>query len=83
MAFTRKFWEERHFPNTVSIAEGEEFLSGREDLTVEIPPEGIIVSFLHGKNVSSRRMPETSEPNGCHYGFDDDYFTYISGLAKH
>lgn len=83
LAFTRKFWEEGKFPQNVSIAEGEGFISGREHQTVEIPPEGIIVSFLHGKNATSRRIPETSEQNGCHYGFDDDYFTYISGLAMH
>ena len=82
MAFTRKFWEERRFPNTASIAEGEGFVSGREEQTVEIPPDGIIVSFLHGKNASSRRIPESSEQNGCHYGFNDEYFTYISELGS-
>jgi hypothetical protein len=80
---TRAFWEAGKFPQNVSVAEGEGFLTGREHLTVEIPPEGIIVSFLHGNNATSRRIPETSEQNGCHYGFDDDYFTYISGLALH
>lgn len=65
----------------MSIAEGEGFIVGREQDTVEIPPEGVIVSFLHGGNATSRRVPESSEPNGCHYGFDDDFFSYISSLA--
>jgi hypothetical protein len=69
------------FPAAVSVAEGEGFLERRTEETVEIPPEGIIVSFLHGANATSRRVPESSEPNGCHYGFDDEYFAYISGLA--
>lgn len=81
MSFTRTFWEERKFPNDISVAEGEAFLQGRENDTMEIPPEGIIVSFLHGKNSTSRRVPEQKEANGCHYGFSDEYFTMISRIA--
>lgn len=43
----------------------------------EIPPVGIIVSFIHAANTTSRRVPEEQEPNGSHYGFSDDYFRYI------
>lgn len=81
LCFKRSFWEERSFPDTVSIAEGEAFITGRVHKTAEIPPEGIIVSFLHGSNATSRRVPSESEANGCHYGFDDEFFTYISELA--
>ena len=79
LAFTRKFYEERKFPAAVNIAEGEGFIVGRIEQVVEIPPEGIIVSFIHGKNSSSRRI--SAEPNGCHYGFSDEFFTYISELG--
>jgi hypothetical protein len=82
LAFTREFWLQGKFPQNVTIAEGEGFLTSRESETKEIPPDGIIVSFLHGSNASSRRMPDTTEANGCHYGFDDEYFTYISGLVE-
>lgn len=81
MAFTREFYTASKFPAGVSIAEGEGFIAGRESQTAEIPPEGIIVSFIHGKNATSRRVPQESEPNGCHYGFDDTYFRYISELG--
>jgi len=81
LCFKRSFWEARGFPTGVSVAEGEGFLAGRIDSTAEIPPEGIIVSFLHGANATSRRVPESSEANGCHYGFDDEFFLYISELA--
>ena len=81
MAFTRRFWETRPFPDGVSIAEGEAFLVGRIKETAEVPPDGVIVSFLHGGNATSRRVPEETEANGCHYGFDDSYFTYVSGMA--
>ncbi len=78
LAFTRKFWEEREFPKDTSVAEGEKFLEGREADTAEISPAGVIVSFLHGGNSTSRRVPEAQEPNGCHYGFDDEYFLYLT-----
>ncbi len=77
LAFTRTFWETQGFP-AENMAEGEGFLKDRENQTAEIPPDGIIVSFLHGLNSTSRRVPERQEPNGCHYGFDDDFFTYLS-----
>jgi len=80
LCFTRAFWEARRFPGPVSVAEGEAFLEGRSSETVEIPPSGIIVSFLHGGNSTSRRVPTETEPNGCHYGFDDEFFTYLSKM---
>jgi glycosyltransferase involved in cell wall biosynthesis len=76
MAFTRAAWTERPFPN-VSMAEGEEFLRGRLAKTVEMPPGGIIVSFIHTANTSSRRVPADQEPNGCHYGFSDSFFRWL------
>ena len=82
MCFLRRFWDERKFPNDISVAEGENFLKGREFDSMEIPPEGVIVSFLHGKNSTSRRVPEQKEANGCHYGFSDEYFTMISQIAQ-
>jgi len=81
LCFTREFYTTRKFPAAISVAEGEGFLEGRLEQTREIPPEGVIVSFLHGKNATSRRVPDLSEPNGCHYGFSDEYFEYISKLA--
>jgi hypothetical protein len=81
LCFTREFYTARKFPAAVSVAEGEGFIDGRVEQTREIPPEGVIVSFLHGKNATSRRVPDLSEPNGCHYGFSDEYFEYVSKLA--
>jgi len=80
LCFTRAFHESRPFPS-VSMAEGEGFLTGRIDQTREISPDGVLVSFLHGDNATSRRVPELVEPNGCHYGFSDEYFSYLCGLA--
>ena len=76
LAFTREAWTAQPFPD-VSMAEGLGFLEGREDIAVEIPPRDVIVSFIHKGNSSSRRMPKEQEPNGCHYGFPDEYFRYV------
>lgn len=81
LCFRRAFWEARGFPAESDMAEGAGFVSGRLARTADIHPTGIIVSFLHGANATSRRVPATAEPNGCHYGFDDDYFLYLSDLA--
>lgn len=80
LAFTREFWATRPFPE-VSMAEGEGFLAGRETQTVEIPPYGVIVSFIHRGNTSSRRVPAEQPANGCHYGFTDEFFTLVHEIA--
>lgn len=80
LCFTKDFWLAQKFPGPVNIAEGEAFIMGREDKTAEIPPDGIIISFIHSANVTSRRVPVATEANGCHYGFDDDYFSYLCTL---
>ena len=85
MAFTTEFWKAREFPNTVSMAEGEAFLAGRETDTVEIVPQGIIVSLLHAQNTSSRGVRAAADnkeqQNGCHYGFSDEFFLFLHGLG--
>ena len=80
LAFTRAAWTARHFPD-VSMAEGIGFVEEREDISVEIPGDGVIVSFIHTKNSSSRRIPPAQEPNGCHYGFSDDFFKYVHQIG--
>ena len=80
LVFTREAWAAKPFPE-VSMAEGQGFLEGREEVTVEMPPKDIIVSFIHRGNSSSRRMPAEQEPNGCHYGFADEYFSYVHQIG--
>jgi hypothetical protein len=81
LCFTREFWTARPFPE-VSMAEGEGFITGRESETAEISPLGVIVSFIHKGNSSSRRVPADQEPNGCHYGFSDEYFKYLHEIGS-
>jgi len=80
LVFTRSAWKDRAFPD-VSMGEGIGFLEGREEISVEMPGDGVIVSFIHTKNSSSRRIPPAQEPNGCHYGFSDDFFKYVHQIG--
>lgn len=76
LCFTRAAWTEKEFP-PVSMAEGDEFLYERVHRSVEMPSAGVIVSFIHSGNTSSRRIPADQEPNGSHYGFSDQYFQWL------
>jgi hypothetical protein len=80
LTFKKSAWVERKFPN-VSIAEGEDWISGREDQVIEIPPQQIIVAFSHGQNQSSRRIPPTDQKPACFWGFPKEYLVFIHGLA--
>ncbi len=80
LTFRRKFWEEHPFPS-VNIAEGEEWLRGREEQVMEIPPQQIIVAFSHGKNTSARRIPGNDNKPGCFWGFPRDFLEFIHGLV--
>lgn len=80
LTFRKSAWVDRKFPE-VSIAEGEEWISGREQKVIEIPPQQIIVAFSHGYNKSSRRIPPSDNPPGCFWGFPKEYLIFIHKLV--
>lgn len=80
LTFTKKFWEERKFVH-VSVAEGDTWLTGREDECVEMPPQQIIVAFSHGENSSQRRIPHVDAQVSCFWGFPKEYLVFIHKLA--
>jgi hypothetical protein len=82
LIFTKKFWEEKKFDNSVNIAEADAFIRGREEMCREISPQEVIVSLVHPLNTSSRRLPHMSEPNGCHYGFNEKLFDLVSQIGQ-
>jgi len=79
LCFTKTFWYEKTFED--NIAEGDKFIRGREQMCREISPQNVIVSLVHGKNVSSRKSP-LQESNGSHYGFCDELFLLIEQIAN-
>jgi hypothetical protein len=80
LTFRKSAWVERKFPD-VSIAEGESWISGREDSVIEIPPQQIIVAFSHGGNQSSRRIPPSDSKPACFWGFPKEYLIFIHDLV--
>jgi hypothetical protein len=80
LTFHKKAWEERQF-SEISIAEGESWISGRENQVIEIPPQQIIVAFSHGQNKSSRRIPPSDSKPACFWGFPKEYLMFIHKLA--
>ena len=81
LCFSRDFWNTKKFPDQ-QIAEGDAFIRGREQMCREISPQDVIVSLVHKKNTSGRKVPPMAEPNGCHYGFADELFTLVSEIAE-
>ena len=82
LIFTKKFWEEKKFDSSVNIGEADAFIRGREDMCREISPQEVIVSLVHPLNTSSRRIPASGEPNGCHYGFNEKLFELVSQIGE-
>jgi glycosyltransferase involved in cell wall biosynthesis len=81
LIFTRKFWEDNKFDETINVAEGDAFIRGREQMCRELSPQEVIVSLTHPKNLSSRKIPDFKEPNGCHYGFNEKLFALVSEIG--
>lgn len=81
LIFTRKFWEAKKFDD-IQVAEGNTFIRGREHMCREVSPQEVIVSLTHPKNTSSRKIPEFKEPNGCHYGFNEQLFAVVSEIGS-
>jgi len=81
LIFTRSFWEEYPFRDT-QIGEGDAFIRGREHMCRELSPQEVIVSLVHPKNTSSRKIPNFKEPNGCHFGFNEKLFAMVSEIGE-
>jgi glycosyltransferase involved in cell wall biosynthesis len=81
MAFKKTFWEEQKFNDNSKHSEAIEFLEGRENKTIEISWEGVLVALLHNRNTSDKIIIDQS-PNGCHYGWSDELFLFITSLDR-
>ena len=76
LCFTRDFYNERCFQG---LPEGDKFIRGREQMCREISPQNVIVSLVHSKNISSRKI--SGEANGCHYGFCNELFELVESIS--
>jgi len=82
LVFTRQFWNEGKFDEKIHVGEGSAFIRDREQMCRELSPQDIIVSLVHPKNTSSRKTPQLNEPNGCHYGFNEQLFAMVTQIGE-
>jgi len=82
LVFTRQFWNQGKFDEKVHVGEGNAFIRGREQMCRELSPQDVIVSLIHPKNTSSRKTPTLKEPNGCHYGFNEQLFAMVTQIGE-
>uniref|UniRef100_A0A6C0APU1 Glycosyltransferase 2-like domain-containing protein n=1 Tax=viral metagenome TaxID=1070528 RepID=A0A6C0APU1_9ZZZZ len=79
--FYKSAWLDRKFDD-VSVAEGETWITGREGLCLEMPPQQVIVAFTHKGNSSGRRVPPADVKEiACFWGFPKEYLMFIHKLA--
>lgn len=80
LCFYKKFWEKCGFSDKF-IWEGIEFIEGREESIYEINFTGIMVGLFHNRNAKSDFRTD-KEPNGCHFGWSDELFLFITSLDR-
>lgn len=78
LTFRKSWWEQRAFPS-VNMAEGEEFVKGREEEFLELPPQQIIVAMTHNKNTSGRKGIEGTP--SCYWGFPKEFLQFLHKLV--
>mgnify|MGYP003682843127 CR=1 FL=1 len=81
LCFRKKFWVAQKFNDKSTGTEAYEFIKNRNNNFSEINWEKVIVSLLHSKNTSTK-ITYTEEPNGCHFGWSDQLFLFITNLDK-
>ena len=57
-------------------------MDGRVQDIIELPFTNIINSLLHRDNISARTIPPKQTANGCHFGWNEKLFQFITSLAK-
>jgi glycosyltransferase involved in cell wall biosynthesis len=79
--FKHTFWDARQFPEDVSRGEGSRFIQDRYTQCREIDWMPIIVSLLHGTNISHKTQP-LKEANGCHFKMDAEFIQKLKEYTK-
>jgi len=81
LCFTKQFWLDKKFIEDDEDYEGREFIKDRITQYMELNWEYTIISLLHSKN-KTNRVNVGNTPNGCHYGWSDELFVFITSLDK-
>lgn len=79
--FKHTFWEAKPFPEDVSRGEGSIFIQDRYTQCREIDWLPIIVSLLHGTNISQKTQP-LKEANGCHFKIEPEFFHQLNTYTQ-
>lgn len=79
MCFKKSFWEEKGFNPNSQFSEAKDFLTGREERVRELSWNGVLVALMHNRNTSDKFLPSAT-PNGCHYGWSDELYLFITNL---
>ena len=79
LCFKKSFWNKKKFLDDCNGSEGAYFIKDRYPECLELEPEEIIVSLLHSSNTSTKDLV-IDEPNGCHFNFSNNLFSFIIKL---
>ncbi len=79
LLFTRDFWSRQPFREDSRGSEAKEFLANRSSQCLEVTWTGILVALLHTRNTSTK-IVRSDKPNGCHFGWSDKLFLFITSL---
>ena len=81
LCFYKSYWENNKFKDC-STHECDTFINENYDVIKEIPFEKVINSLIHKNNSSSRFQVTNQQPNGCHFGWNEKLFKFITSLDK-
>ena len=81
LGFYKSFWEYGKFNDSDSM-EAENLVKDRISDIVEIPFTNVINSLIHRDNTSTRSIPPKQTANGCHFGWSEKLFKFITQLSK-
>ena len=80
LAIRRSLLEKYKFDDT-SISEVNTIVSNNTYNLKEISWEDVIISLTHSSNTTYRNVPKT-DANGCHFGFNEKIFNFLTSLDK-
>ena len=78
LCYHKSFWKKNKFTEKRKNCEAEYMCSKKKDCKI-IDWKDVIVALNHNGNTTDRQT--FGEPNGCHFGWSDNLFLFITNLA--